>query len=227
MNERLWWRLPLAVFAVVLGVRLVYLASLERDVLSQWPAWTETDEHGTLVWAERLAAGNWLDAPPFRPVAAALRDAGAVELVVPAQRLLPGGALSLPRGPRPRRFRGAGLPGALSPEPAGRGGCGRAGRGVPERGGAKGLPALVPRGRSRGRPRRRTLRSRPISRRFHAARRTPPFALDLLARRSVPPHGADDGGMWCDGPPGRGHDPLQADGPASGARVVVGGRPRR
>ncbi len=66
MNERLWWRLPLAVFAVVLGVRLVYLASLERDVLSRWPAWTETDEHGTLVWAERLAAGNWLDAPPFR-----------------------------------------------------------------------------------------------------------------------------------------------------------------
>ena len=79
MNERLWWRLPLAVFVVVLGIRLVTLVSLERDVLSRWPAWTETDEHGTLVWAERLAAGNWLDSPPFRHFARWQRRFGTPE----------------------------------------------------------------------------------------------------------------------------------------------------
>jgi hypothetical protein len=79
LNGRLSWRLPLAVFAVVLGVRLVTLVSLERDVLARWPAWTETDEHGTLIWAERLAAGNWLDSPPFRHFAQWQRRFGTPE----------------------------------------------------------------------------------------------------------------------------------------------------
>ncbi len=79
MSERLSRWLPLAVFAVVLGVRLVYLASLERDALSRWPSWTETDEHGTLVWSERLAAGNWLDSPPFRHYAEWQRRFGTPE----------------------------------------------------------------------------------------------------------------------------------------------------
>jgi hypothetical protein len=79
LSGRPSWGLPLTVFAVVLGVRLVYLVSLERDVLSRWPAWTETDEHGTLVWSERLAAGNWLDSPPFRHFAQWQRRYGTPE----------------------------------------------------------------------------------------------------------------------------------------------------
>ncbi len=66
MKNRLSRTLPVAVFALVLLVRLVYVVSLERSVLSRWHEWEGTDEHGTLLWSARLAAGHWLDSPPFR-----------------------------------------------------------------------------------------------------------------------------------------------------------------
>ena len=64
---------------MVLAVRLVYLASLERSVLGRWPEWAETDEHATLAWSARLAAGNWLDVPPFRPYVVWQRQFGTRE----------------------------------------------------------------------------------------------------------------------------------------------------
>jgi hypothetical protein len=79
LSSRRSWGLPLAVFAAVLTVRLVYAASLQHDPLSRWPSWTETDEHGTLVWAGRLAAGNWLDEPPYRHYASWQRRFGTEE----------------------------------------------------------------------------------------------------------------------------------------------------
>lgn len=53
--------------AVVLAVRLVTLAALSSSALSDWFLWQETDEHAYLEWSERLASGNWLDRPAFRP----------------------------------------------------------------------------------------------------------------------------------------------------------------
>ena len=63
----------------MLTVRLAYLVSLERSVLGRWPEWAETDEHATLAWSARIAAGNWLDVPPFRPYAIWQRPFGTRE----------------------------------------------------------------------------------------------------------------------------------------------------
>jgi hypothetical protein len=61
------------------AVRLVYLVSLERSLFSRWSEWTGTDEHGTIVWAARIAGGNWLDVPPFRHFAAWQQSFGTPE----------------------------------------------------------------------------------------------------------------------------------------------------
>lgn len=52
---------------IVLALRLAALSELGASPLSDWHLWRETDEHAYLEWSERLAAGNWLDRPPFRP----------------------------------------------------------------------------------------------------------------------------------------------------------------
>lgn len=58
--------LPTLVFVVVLAVRAVYWAELERSPLSDWHLWMETDEWGYVDWSARLATGNWLDVPAWR-----------------------------------------------------------------------------------------------------------------------------------------------------------------
>jgi hypothetical protein len=60
-------RTALLVAAVVLAVRAAAWAELESSPLSGWHLWTETDEHAALVAAERIASGNLLDQPAFRP----------------------------------------------------------------------------------------------------------------------------------------------------------------
>lgn len=53
--------------AVTLAVRASYWAALEATPLAQWHLWQDTDAAAFLAWSESLAAGNWLDVPPFRP----------------------------------------------------------------------------------------------------------------------------------------------------------------
>jgi hypothetical protein len=54
------------VFVAVLAIRALALGSLEATPLSLWHLWTETDEHANVEWSARLAAGNWMDVPPYR-----------------------------------------------------------------------------------------------------------------------------------------------------------------
>ncbi|MCG3193599.1 MAG: hypothetical protein DIJKHBIC_02853 [Thermoanaerobaculia bacterium] len=58
---------PLLVFVAVFAVRAAYWAALEGSPLSSWYLWRETDEHTFLVSSERIAKGNWLDVPAYRP----------------------------------------------------------------------------------------------------------------------------------------------------------------
>ncbi len=60
-------RTALLVAVVVLAVRAAAWAELEASPLSDWYLWMETDEHAALVAAERVASGNLLDRPSFRP----------------------------------------------------------------------------------------------------------------------------------------------------------------
>lgn len=52
---------------VVLGVRSAAWAEREASPLSDWHLWMETDEHAAVSAADRIAAGNLLDAPAYRP----------------------------------------------------------------------------------------------------------------------------------------------------------------
>ncbi|MBK8595839.1 MAG: hypothetical protein IPN83_09680 [Holophagales bacterium] len=65
------WPLPvvaaLLAAAVVLGIRAAAWEEREASHLSDWHLWTETDEHAAVAAAARIAGGNWLDAPAFRP----------------------------------------------------------------------------------------------------------------------------------------------------------------
>jgi hypothetical protein len=65
--ERARRLVPALVFVLVLAVRAVYWAALEASPLSGWHFWMETDEWGYVDWSARLAAGNWLDVPAWRP----------------------------------------------------------------------------------------------------------------------------------------------------------------
>ena len=56
-----------AASALVLGVRLAAFAEREASPLSSWHLWTETDEWAAVQSAKRVAAGNVLDVPSFRP----------------------------------------------------------------------------------------------------------------------------------------------------------------
>jgi hypothetical protein len=60
-------RAALLVAVVVLAVRSAAWSELESSPLSDWNLWMETDEHAALVAAERVASGNLLDRPSFRP----------------------------------------------------------------------------------------------------------------------------------------------------------------
>ena len=60
-------RAALLVAVIVLAVRAAAWAELEASPLSDWYLWMETDEHTALVAAERVASGNLLDRPAFRP----------------------------------------------------------------------------------------------------------------------------------------------------------------
>ena len=60
-------RTALLVGVLVLGVRAAAWAELESTALSEWYLWQETDEHVGLVAAARVASGNLLDQPPYRP----------------------------------------------------------------------------------------------------------------------------------------------------------------
>ena len=53
--------------AVVLGVRAAAWEEREASPLSDWHLWMETDEHAAVAAAVRIAGGNWLDDPAFRP----------------------------------------------------------------------------------------------------------------------------------------------------------------
>ena len=70
-------RTALLVAAVVLVVRSAAWADLEGSPLSDWHLWTQTDEHAALVAAERIASGNLLDEPAFRPYFSWQRSFGA------------------------------------------------------------------------------------------------------------------------------------------------------
>lgn len=52
---------------VVLGLRSAAWSEREASHLSDWHYWMETDEHAAVASAVRLAAGNWLDDPAYRP----------------------------------------------------------------------------------------------------------------------------------------------------------------
>jgi len=52
---------------LVLGVRLAAFAEREESPLSGWHLWTETDEWAAVQSAKRIASGNVLDVPAFRP----------------------------------------------------------------------------------------------------------------------------------------------------------------
>ncbi len=58
---------PLLVFLVVLAWRAAAWAALEGSPLADWHLWKETDEWAALDWSSRIAAGNWLDVPAYRP----------------------------------------------------------------------------------------------------------------------------------------------------------------
>jgi hypothetical protein len=65
------WPLPVVAgflaATVVLGVRATAWEEREASPLSDWHLWTETDEHAAVAAAARIAGGNWLDEPSFRP----------------------------------------------------------------------------------------------------------------------------------------------------------------
>jgi hypothetical protein len=65
-QRRRSWLPPLVVFGIVLAVRSAVWVALESTVLADWHLWKQTDEHAFLEWSARLAAGNWLDIPPYR-----------------------------------------------------------------------------------------------------------------------------------------------------------------
>lgn len=52
---------------VVFGVRLAAFLEREASFLSSWHLWTETDEWAAVAAAKRIAAGNVLDVPAWRP----------------------------------------------------------------------------------------------------------------------------------------------------------------
>jgi len=52
---------------VVLGVRSAAWAEREASPLSDWHLWMETDEHAAVASAARIARGNVLDDPAYRP----------------------------------------------------------------------------------------------------------------------------------------------------------------
>lgn len=52
---------------VVLGLRSAAWAEREASPLSDWHRWMETDEHAAVASAARIARGNLLDDPAFRP----------------------------------------------------------------------------------------------------------------------------------------------------------------
>lgn len=53
--------------AVVLSVRSAAWAEREASPLSDWHLWMETDEHAAVASAARIARGNLLDDPAYRP----------------------------------------------------------------------------------------------------------------------------------------------------------------
>ncbi len=52
---------------VVLGARSAAWAEREASPLGDWHHWMETDEHAAIAASARIAAGNWLDVPAYRP----------------------------------------------------------------------------------------------------------------------------------------------------------------
>ena len=52
---------------VVLGLRSAAWAEREASPLAEWHLWMETDEHAAVAASARIAAGNWLDVPAYRP----------------------------------------------------------------------------------------------------------------------------------------------------------------
>ena len=57
----------LTTVAVVSGVRLAAHLEREASPLSGWHLWTETDEWAAVTAAKRIASGNVLDVPAYRP----------------------------------------------------------------------------------------------------------------------------------------------------------------
>jgi hypothetical protein len=53
--------------ALVLAVRLAAFAEREASPLSLWHHWSETDEWAAIATARRIASGNLLDVPAYRP----------------------------------------------------------------------------------------------------------------------------------------------------------------
>lgn len=53
--------------AVVLGARSAAWAEREASPLGDWHLWMETDEHAAIASAVRIARGNLLDDPAYRP----------------------------------------------------------------------------------------------------------------------------------------------------------------
>ena len=52
---------------VVLGLRAAAFAERQASPLSEWHLWKETDEHAAVASAARIARGNLLDDPAYRP----------------------------------------------------------------------------------------------------------------------------------------------------------------
>ncbi len=73
--------------ALVSSVRLVAHLEREASPLSDWHLWTETDEWAAVTAAKRIASGNVLDVPAYRPYFAWQRKFGTAaewDAVMPA-----------------------------------------------------------------------------------------------------------------------------------------------
>lgn len=68
MSPRRFWRILAAIVVVAAAARLVHVASIQGTALWHFcETWVTSDMHQNLRWADRLAAGGWLDREGFRP----------------------------------------------------------------------------------------------------------------------------------------------------------------